>query len=88
VTGGRGVDYHQVVGFGVRVRRSNWASSHTLPMLSSSRMPGVAMAKAWKSFVEPTAWPSGPVFTRRYSSIACWGSIEIANRSGASSTSS
>ena len=57
-------------------------------MLSSSRIPGVAIAKAWNSRLEPSAWPTEPVLTRRYSSIACCGSIEIVNSRSESCTSS
>ena len=56
-------------------------------MLSSSRIPGVAIANAWNRRLDPRAWPSVPAFTRRYSSIACCGSIEIVNSPGSSSTS-
>ena len=70
------------------MRRCSCASSQTLPIDNSSRIPGVAIANAWNRRLEPSAWPTGPVFTRRYSSIADSGSIEIVNRPSASSTSS
>jgi hypothetical protein len=38
-------------------------------MLKSSRIPGVAIANAWNRRLEPSAWPTGPVLTRRYSSV-------------------
>ena len=69
------------------VWRSSCASSHTLPMLSSSRMPGVAIANALNILLEPSICPSVPVLTVRYSSIAPCGSIEIVYRPGASSSS-
>ncbi len=45
------------------------------------------MASALNSRLELSTCPSAPALTRRYSSIALWGSIEIVNRPGASSTS-
>src|SRR6201996_7210862 len=46
------------------------------------------MAKALKRRLCPRAWPTAPVLTRRYSSMASWESTEIVNRFSASSTSS
>ena len=71
-----------------RFQRSVCASSHTLAIVISSFAPGAAATKYWNacecpstfSAVPPTCLPS-------HSSSACCGSIVIAHRSGASSTS-
>ncbi len=61
------------------VRRSSCASSHSLPTVSSSRMPGVAAASRPKTRLRASRSATGPPgsWSRRYSSSASCGSTEM-----------
>jgi hypothetical protein len=62
-----------------RVRRWGCASSHTLPIVISSRMPGVAALNAANIRLRASTPARAPIGSRwrRYSSIALCGSIEM-----------
>ena len=67
-------------GAAVALRRWSCASSQIFPMVTSSRMPGVAAAKYWKKRLSNKSAYSaeGLICERRYSSIDSCGSTDIA----------
>ena len=88
VAGGGRVDHHEVVRAVVRSHRCFWASSHTFAIVISSFAPGAAATKYWNACECPSTFSAvPPTCLASHSSSAFCGSIVIAHRPSASSTS-